>query len=61
VLAQTKVIPELLADTRDIIAAAWRNTDGSDVDEHVGMDVDKVVDEDVDEDVDNQVREDSRD
>ena len=27
VLAGTKVIPQLLADTRDLIAAAWRTAD----------------------------------
>jgi len=35
VLAQTKVIPELLADTRDMIAAAWRAADDDEADEGV--------------------------
>jgi ATP adenylyltransferase len=35
VLAQTKVIPELLADTRDIIAAAWSAADDDVVDNQV--------------------------
>jgi len=35
VLAQTKVIPELLADTRDMIAAAWRTADDDEADEGV--------------------------
>jgi ATP adenylyltransferase len=46
VLAQTKVIPELLADTRDIIAEAWRKTDGSDVGNGVGKDIGNQVSED---------------
>ena len=44
-LAQTKVIPELLADTRDIIAAAWSTADDAAV---------------ADNAVDDQVREDAR-
>ena len=35
VLAQTKVIPELLADTRDMIAAAWSTADDDEVDDRV--------------------------
>ena len=38
VLAQTKVIPELLADTRDMIAAAWRTADDNVVDNQVRED-----------------------
>jgi ATP adenylyltransferase len=35
VLAQTKVIPELVADTRDIIAAAWGVADDDEADERI--------------------------